>query len=393
MNTSSELNDRLTREADQFFTRGGAALDVAQVLDRAGEIRRGRRMRASMLMAACVLAIAVPTTMVASHRDAAHRAPTPAHTVKVDRSPLSLEGLQTGSEPRGGYVRDSALHSDGFSYTLDGERIAGFAKFSGGLVVAVQNDAGDLRARRLGVAQTWPLAGGFTVSEGGHVVAFVQPDGTPVVLQSGETAYEMPRIPRGSGFDAVAVAGEDCKETAANPGCTVWVDSSGPKPESWVSTSHGFADRASTRLLRVTDVVEGRLVAGITKVADDGSCSEVEGVDTETALWTTCDHRLLSFSPDGKHLLASSAYADGMGDSELAILDSDTGKSVLDLSTAGRAVLTQMVWEDDSHVLASLYQDGRWAVVRISLDGHREYAVPPVPGNDYDRSPFVLPSS
>jgi hypothetical protein len=392
MTSNHDLSDRLTSEADQFYARGGTDLDMRQVLDRAGEIRRGRRMRATMLMAACVLAIAVPTALVASHRDT-HPAPTPAHTVRIDRSPLTLDGLETGSEPRGGYVRDSALHSDGFDYTLDGERIAGFARFSGGLVVAVQNAAGDLRARRIGAAQTWPLAGGFTVSKGGHVVAFVQPDGTPVVLQSGETAYELPRIPRGSGFDAVAVAGEDCQETATNPGCTVWVASSGRTPESWVSTSHGSADLASTRLLRLADVVEGRWVAGITKVADDGSCSEVEAIDTATALWATCEHRFLAFSPDGTHLLASSAYADGMGDSELAILDSDTGKTVLDLRTADQAVLTQLVWEDASHVLADLYQDGRWAVVRIGLDGHREYAVPPVPGNDSDGSPFVLPSS
>jgi hypothetical protein len=382
-----DLTSRLSREADRFFDRGGAPLDLGQVLDRAGEIRRGRRMRASMLMAACVLAIAVPTAMVATRAD--HVAPTPAAPVKIDRSPLTLAGLQTGSEPRQGYVRDNALHVDGFDYTLEKERVVGFAKFSAGLLVAVQDGAGDVRARRLGVAQTWPMEGDFAVSDGGNVAAFVEPDGTVIAVQDGGSRwFELGKLPEGSGFSAIAVQGENCSGRSEAAGCTVYAASHGEQPRTYALQPHQDAVVAGPA--RTVDL-RGDKVAAFASISDSGSCSEVRQRDS--VLWSTCDHRLLSFSPDGKHLLAAAAYADGTGDSELAILDSDTGKTAVDLRTADQGVLTRMVWEDDTHVLATVFEKGRWAVIRIGLDGEREYAVPPVPGNDYDGAPFVLPSS
>src|SRR5690349_14034527 len=97
-----DLSTRLAHEADQFFTKGGAPLEIGQVLDRAGEIRRGRRMRATMLMAACLLAVAVPTALLATR---GHETPVqPAHQAKVDSSPLSLHGLDQGAGPFPGYL-------------------------------------------------------------------------------------------------------------------------------------------------------------------------------------------------------------------------------------------------------------------------------------------------
>jgi hypothetical protein len=398
MNTHDELTRRLEREADQFARRGGTTLDLSQVLDRAGEIRRGRRMRATMVMAACVLAIAVPTVLVAVNRDTTHE-PTPAPAPKVDTSPITLTDLKTGAQPKGGWFQGEIWHGpDGRESQWTQATVTGVATVGDALLVSTSDPEGQ-RANLVPSAsdeaqpvKTWPMEGGFAVSAGGKVGAFVKPDGTPVVVQDGgRTTYTMPKIPRGSGFSAVAVTGEDCKETATNGGCTVWVNSSGVKPGSWVSTSHGFADRASTRLLRVADVVVGRYVAGTTQVTDDGSCSEVEPTDSETPLWTTCEHRFLSFSPDGTHLVASAAYGDGFGDTELSVLDSETGGSVLDLRATDRAAITQMVWEDDGHLLATVFEQNRWAVLRIGLDGHREYAVPPIAGDDSSLR-LVVPS-
>jgi WD40 repeat protein len=404
MNTpDDDLTRSLEQEAAQFARRGGTALDISQVLDRAGEIRRGRRMRATMVMAACVLAIAVPTVLVAANRDTTHE-PTPAPAPRVDTSPLTLGDLPQGPAPRGGYATAHEWHpSSGHAERFASQGPAtGVARVGSGYVVALSDDRGNPAAEVVaprtgsvpGTARTiYGLSGGIAVSEGGHVAAFVKPDGTPVVVQDdGRTTYTMPKIPRGSGFGAVAVTGEDCKETASNPGCTVWVNSSGRRPDAWVSTSHGFADRASSRLQRVADVVAGHVVAGITKVTDEGSCSEVEATDSEAPLWTTCEHRLLSFSPDGSRLLASAAYADGLGDTELTVLDSATGTPLLDLRTTDQAAITQMAWEDDSHVLATIFEQNRWAVLRIGLDGKREYAVPPVAGDDSSLR-LVLPSS
>jgi hypothetical protein len=399
MNTGAhdELTRDLEREADQFARRGGTTLDISQVLDRAGEIRRGRRMRATMVMAACVLAIAVPTVLVAVNRDTTHE-PTPAPAPKVDSSPLSLAGLETGPAPRAGYFEGNRLHNGPEVEAFAGNTpVRGFAGFRGGVVVATQDANGDLRARLFDDSRSWPMSGDFAVSDGGHVVAFVQPDGVPVVVQvddqgDHQVSYDLPKIPRGSGFDAVAVTGEQCQEEGPNT-CDVLVTSHGEKPESWVSSSTGHLG-VHEQLSNVVAAFGHKLLAGFTEVTDAGSCSvvkNVEHVETGSPSWTTCEHRFLSFSPDGQRLLASAAYADGLGDSELTLLDSDTGRSVLDLRTADQAALTQMVWEDDRHVLARVYEQGRWAVLRIGLDGSREYAVAPVTGEDVD-APFVLPS-
>ena len=393
MNTPQhdQLTRALAREAEQFHGRGGTDLEIGQVLARAGSIRRGRRMRASVLMAACVLAVAAPVGIISLDHDSSRREPTPARQVQ-DRSPLGLTGLGQGAAPHLAFVQAGSLSLDGAVYKSKGEEYVDVAPYRGGVMLAVRGNDGELTAHVLGSGPhgSWPMSGGFAVSPGHNVVAFAQPDGTPVVVQ-GDTAFTLPKVPRGTGFEAVAVSGEDCKETASNAGCTVWVNSRGQKPEAWVSTSHGFADHADARFLNVADVFPGRLVAGYSSITDGGSCSTVDDTDG-AAVWQTCDRRLLEFSPDGKHLLASAAYADGMGDTQLAVLDAATGKPALDLRTVDGDVITQMVWEDDSHVLAIVFEGGRWGVVRIGLDGRRELAVAPVRDSGDLASPFVLAS-
>ena len=400
MNSSQnpqDLTRRLAQEAEQFTRRGGTALEMEQVLARAGEIKRGRRMRATIAMAACVLAIAVPTALIAVNRDTTHEpSPAPAPPTKTDRSPLTLTGLNEGAAPRAGYLADGTLHSGTEDFPLPAGRPMGFASFRGGVMVAYQDENGDIRARMLDDTRSWPMSGDFAVSAGGHVVAFVQPDGVPVVVQvddqgDNQVFYELPAIPRGSGFEAVAVVGEDCKERAENTGCTVWVDSKGEKPQTWVSTSHGFADTARPELELVADVRDGELVAGFTEITDDGSCSAVEAFDQDRPLWTTCEHRMVAFSPDGTKVLATNAYGDGLGNTQLAVYDSADGAVLLDLAVADQGFINRMVWEDDTHALATVFQDGQWAVLRIGVDGSREYAVAPTAGEDVE-TPFILPS-
>jgi hypothetical protein len=252
----------------------------------------------------------------------------------------------------------------------------------------------------VGQESSWPVEGGLTVSQDGALAAFVQPDGTPVVVQDeGNVSVDLPRIEDGSGFGAAAVTGTDCKSPSDSV-CAVWVTSRGTKPQSWVSTPEGAtrvdpaeADpgAAPPSMWLLDDVLANGTKAAMIEASDSGSCSEVESSEG-TALWATCDHRLLSFSPDGKRLLASSAYADGAGDNRLAVLDATDGRALLDLATADGAFIPAMVWEDDTHLLAVVGQGTRAAILRIGLDGGREYAVAPVTTEPYE-SPFVLPSS
>jgi hypothetical protein len=392
-----DLTQRLAREADQFTSRGGTELDISQVLDRAGEIKRGRRMRATIAMAACVLAIAVPTVLITVNHDGT-REPSPAPAPKVDSSPISLDGLKTGEEPEVGWMQGKVWHGPGGrEYEWDQADVIAAAPVGDALLVATSDPQGQ-RANLVppvsDEAQTvtsWPMEGGFAVSADGNAAAFVKPDGTPVLVQdSGGTTDTMPTIPRGSGFSAVAVTGENCNEAAAAAGCAVWVNSSGRKPEAWVSTSHGSADTPRPQLRSADDVSGSGILAGMTSANDDGSCSSAGPVDGE-ATWSTCRHQLGSFSPDDKHLSAFPAYYDGAGSSELAVLDAATGDVELDLHTTQDGYVRQVVWEDDEHLLAIVGEGTRAAILRIGLDGSREYAVPPTATDPYE-SPFVLPT-
>ena len=38
------------------------------------------------------------------------------------------------------------------------------------------------------------------------------------------------------------------------------------------------------------------------------------------------------------------------------------------------------MWEDETHVLFTLYQDGKWSMVRMDVNGAVEFAIPPQPG-------------
>jgi hypothetical protein len=271
--------------------------------------------------------------------------------------------------------------------------VAAVARISGGVLVATRDESGDLTARYLNdqggsSRETWPMTGDFAVTPDGAAGAFVEPDGTPVLVREADLRTLEP-VPGSVTLSAAAVTGLDCTRPNAS-GCTVWMNDLGPQPAVWMAYAGGTTKKLHTDLRSVVDIDARQRMAGVSSVSDTGSCSMVGEIGNGT-LWKTCKHSLLSFSPDSRHLLATSAYRDGAGDTELAVLDSATGKPVLDLRTADGAFVTQMTWEDDTHVLANTYEGGRWAVVRISLDGRREYAVPPVGGNDYDGSPFVLP--
>jgi len=401
--TEHDLNARLSRQAEQFDRLGGADLDLGQVLDRAGEIKRGRRMRATMVMAACVLAIAVPTAIVAVGRGG-DKEPQPAPPSQVDRSALTLGDLKQGDAPKTGWMQGKVWHGpDGQEYEWSQARVTAVATIGDSILVATADPQGQ-RANLVPPVSdsaqpvtSWPMEGGFAVSGDGLLAAFVEPDGTPVVVSSPGTGddkewYRLPRIQRGSGFDAVQVNGQGCRATVEFS-CMVWVTSHGSSPESWTSTAHDIAQKVRPGFSTVTDVDStNTLLAGIVDVRDDlTTCSAVEPSTKDTPLWSTCDYRLLEFSPDDQRLIAAGSVGDGIGETQLAVLDAQTGKVELDLKVADQVFVGQTAWEDGSHVLATVFEGGKWAILRIGLGGEREYAVAPVPAEDID-SPFVLAS-
>src|SRR4051794_14159466 len=276
----NDLTERLAREAGEFERRGGTALHLDQVLDRAGEIRRGRRLRATLVMAAVVVAVAAPAALLATHRDVSPE-PTPAAPTKVDTSPVTLEGLDRGRNPSAGWMQGKVWHGpDGSEFTWSGGRVLAVALAGDGTLVASYGDQGQRAYLVPPVGSTahqmssWPMEGGFAVSADGKEASFVAPDGTPMVIEGG-SAHPLPRVPEGSGFDGVAVTGKTCLSPAASV-CAVWVRTNGRSPASWVSTPEGVTPvQAAAPMWLLSDVLDDGTQAGMTDVSDSGSCSRV----------------------------------------------------------------------------------------------------------------------
>jgi hypothetical protein len=390
------LHDDLERDARRFDALGGRDLGLDEVLGKAHGIRRRRRATALVAVAAVAAAIAVPSVLLTrSHErttpDPAHRLPT------IDR--IGLSALPVGDKPKTGWLDGKTWHSDGHAYAL-GSALPGearnVAQIGHDLLVSVFDDRLNLHAYRLPLGdhdseapgQLGAMTGGFATSPKGHVVAFAGIDGRVVTVQDGDTTTlsGLPSPGAQSSYDAVAVSGENC---SSGHQCAVWVNDSGRKPRVLTAVTPGMDLGPMPRILLLRDVSGEGMVAGLTKVTDGASCSEVQ--EDAKALWTTCDAQFDSFSPDGKHLLGTMPYFDGLGTSELKTFDAKTGTPGLDLQTAEGATITQMRWEDDDHVLAVVYEGNRWGVLRIGLDRTVEYAIAPVAGNDVDGNPFLLP--
>ena len=219
------------------------------------------------------------------------------------------------------------------------------------------------------------------------VVAWLAGDTTTTVLGDDGTTLHLTEAPEAGEIGAIS-SGEHCPDVIEDGyGCTVYLNGEQAGDVFFVD-SHGQSAPLDGPLLRVTDIDPAGRLVGLTSVDDLGSCSAVVG-ESRKPDWQTCDHTLTSFSPDGSRVLGTDAYLDGFGQRSVVFLDAD-GTVVHQFLSKGRgATVLQTAWEDSDHVLAVLYERGRWAVARLGVDGSADLAVGPVEGSDLDR-PFVL---
>jgi hypothetical protein len=197
--------------------------------------------------------------------------------------------------------------------------------------------------------------------------------------------------------DAISVLGHDCfngPETVEGAGCSVYFRSNASdKPRSYVASNHGFVTplHESRALMVLQDADEDGDVGWTKLHADQSTCSTYTGretLDADTAKsWNTCDFMPLTFAPDGKRILATAPHGfEGLGASSLAILNRATGRPALTLRNDAKtqAGIVDMEWEDANHVLAVVFQQGRWAILRVDIDGSAELAAKPIPGDETD---------
>ena len=333
--------------------------------------------------------------------------PAPSHVPSTPSKPtsLNLDGLEVGAEPRIAWSRGTALNGDETKDVLPAD-LDQFVRTKQLLVLRDRD--GDVFAYSPdGPVSTTPIGkatGSLAVNPERNLVAWIAPDGSPTILQEGEARPAVLLAQAGvTAGDAVAVHGRDCfngPETVEGAGCAVYFRARGETPQSFLASNHGFVEAIGDAgaPVHLEDADETGEVGWTTLKADQTTCSTYRGretLDADTArTWKTCDHLPLAFSPDGKHLLATAPHGyEGLGASSLTILDRATGKPTLTLTNNARsqAAITDMVWEDDEHVLAVVVQKLDWGIVRVGLDGSVELADERIrPGKELESIPYRL---
>lgn len=351
------------------------------------------RLAALAAIAFVLAACGVPDTA-----DQSPSSPSVSSTAtKLDA--LDISGLTIGHEPSIAWATGTLLNGDPARDVLP----SGLDQFvqTKQLLVSRDVDGNVFAYGPDGPTSKTPIGtatGDLAINAERNLVAWIAADGSPTVLQEGEARPAVLEKPAGvSAGDAVAVLGHDCfndPETVEGSGCSVYFRSTGSDtPRSYVASNHGFVTQLneSADLMSLQDADEDGDV-GWTKLNDDQTtCSTYTGRETLDAdtekTWNTCDVMPLAFSPDGKHVLATGPHGyEGLGVSSLTILDRASGTTRLALSNneESQAFIVDMQWEDASHVLAVVFQRGRWAMVRVGIDGSAELTARPSRGEETD---------
>lgn len=235
-----------------------------------------------------------------------------------------------------------------------------------------------------------PDASPLTVADDGSSVAYAYSDGIRWIVvdvdPAGERAERTTPLPDAPVEASVRTIGF----LSASEVVVAQVD-----PADGTETTYVATGTEAAGLPGLIDAVSASpvtgMVAGTTRVDGAESCSAVIDGRAQTApVWTTCDHQLGAFSPDGAHLVGFADVPDGPSPT-LSILDATTGRSVLDFEVAGArdrvvGIAPEVAWEDAQTLLATYVDGNRQYVVRLGLDGTVERVAGPVTDDDYGLS-------
>jgi hypothetical protein len=402
MNDNDDLTTHLSRTLeDHAHSMDGTSLGLADVQGRARSIRR-RRTATAVVGAAAAVALIVPTAALATHQiDRSNEplpatnsvSPTPSETTSPDRQPapgvLDVSDLPTGAAPAMDYVYKGSLHfTDGstghvntrytpslFVEMADGARVWQTTD-QGTPYIEVQDSDGTFHDP---VRSDW----GLSVDSSHRIVAWLTPVGQ-VMIWEGRASEPRPL--------GDPVPGSERRLGPVTGAGQVIVNVPGSTWQPWEVSDSGTRKLLDGDYRSIADTSAAGLTIGVTRIAESGSCSTLLG-GGEFQGFSTCTHTLASFSPDGQLILGLPAYPDGAGSNQIAMYDLE-GKRLFDRGSTLQVQPTFQAaeWEDDTHVLIPVYQEGLWSLVRVASDGSMEYAVPPRPGVDVTVDPYVLPT-
>ncbi len=380
----------------------GSPLGLDDVRRSARAIRR-RRRAVTGLVAAAVVAVAVPVGLTAAGGPDADRPVPPAATSpsggpttasdtptatptaagRRDVRPLTVEGAPAGEPAKIGYLRGSTYVGPDRKQDLPAAYDT-VAPYRGGWL-AVQRRQGTPYVVEIDASGTVVSSqkGGdrIVVSDDGVEVSWVA-DGR-IFLDTTNGHSESPQsiaLPKGADASPVGFIGAG----------SVIARVGGPDPSFWV-TDFSTHQELQGHLLAVTATNEQRGLLGVETSYnhnDGTSCWAVRtnrGGDREPK---SCDWTVTSFSTDGAHLVGYPSGVDGLGSPVVALADAGTFDVTMRFEREGNGdtSVSDVAWEDASHVLASLYEKGTWHLVRLGLDGGIE-TLDDAPGAPED-SPF-----
>ena len=385
MNTPLEdrVHDALHRTADPLQR---APFTVTDVRTRARRIQRRRAVAAGAAVAA-VLAVAVPVGLTmtgpAQRSEVPPATQTPTYQGQVTIDPRSATISAT---PAGVPLLDlSVLSVSAGSAQLDLPKpYEQLTPYRDGWIGTLNEDGTfvlDVLDDSFTVVDETPGASPVAVSPDAERVAWAYDAGDHwAVVNSDVAGQELERpfasVPDGPVGTMVTVVGFVSADEVlvsrldGGDGTSSYLVADGDSIEPWAGLDQ---PRSASP---VTGMVAAR--------AEDGSCSATfdgRSRSTEPA-WVDCTRELGPFSPDGA-LVVGFAATQGGDYAGLSLLDAATGASRVDFRVTMPkrhvvGIASQVVWEDDEHLLAVYTDNADQYVVRLGVDGSVERVAGPV---------------
>lgn len=392
MNTNHDELERLLGEElqDRAGDIGGARLHFGDVRGRATSIRRRRRVVAGAGVAA-VLAIAVPLAITAGGSiNTSKQEPPPAGPPELTQTMLTLDGLERGDPPRIEYfTADGVVLPGSALQPLDQSYQALVPNGDTWLALGPSKDDLLWLDQDFHQVDEQPTNQVLVSTADQSQVAWTRPGGdgqTLVLMRNGGEMSELD-FPANPIVDPVDFVGDDAVLYQTT-------DARGRHQTIGIASTDGDTDEFEGRFVKaIAGNPETGLVAVQTKTnADASGCFGVvdPAVSTSATVWETCDNSLGAFSPDGRYVLASSPYGDGLGLSSLEVLDARTGAPVASFQQEGAIALVGVAWETDETIIAIANEGLTNTILRFGVGGTLEETVDRVDGDPLTDLPYYL---
>lgn len=400
MNTEQELNRQLHDQADRI---DGSPISMADVVGRAGQIKR-RRRAATGVAALAAVAVLVPSAMFGGNLFDNDAAPDPANPEPRQVHDVTLDpSLPEGDPPKLAYTDAKKLvEADGTTHDLT-QVYAGPVRAGDEHLASYGMEGGepqiDILDGDFEVTDTVPMQDGPVSSADGSVAAWVERDGTVMTRFDGRSV-DLGKVD-GSYVTPVAILGSgSCME--AEGGCRVFVNVQDGQPMA--ADSHGIVDIVPGKFTNVGAVSSDNLIAGVitpqSAAPTDPVCSAVYDEQAMKRLFKTCDLAFgnsAGFSPDDSLLAGYHSDSDGAGPRSMTVVDARTGEKVLGIdlhrSIEKNTSIVGADWEDDEHLLVRTAGPGTadkvatYNLFRVGLDGSIERLLE----RDYDNGTMTHP--